>query len=113
MFGIRDVHYAFYRVVLVGEITIRFLSNLAQKSTISYPEFTEHSARAWNVLGHSSHSLSPPTTDPSHLQTPSYTPHPISVCSGLLKFPPCYSLDGIGFQMTWNIVPDDMEQESR
>ena len=38
MFGIRDVHYAFYRVVLVGEITIRFLSNLAQKSIVSYPE---------------------------------------------------------------------------
>ena len=27
---------------LVGEITIRFLSNLAQESVGSYPEFTEH-----------------------------------------------------------------------
>ena len=32
MFGIRDVHYAFYCVVLVGEITIRFLSVLGQKA---------------------------------------------------------------------------------
>ena len=29
MFGIRDVHDVDYRVALVGEITIRFLSNLA------------------------------------------------------------------------------------
>jgi len=41
MFGIRDVHYAFYCVVLVGEITIRFLSNLAQKSIVAYPEFMQ------------------------------------------------------------------------
>ena len=41
MFGIRDVHYAFYRVALVGEIVIRFLSNLAQKSIVAYPEFTQ------------------------------------------------------------------------
>ena len=27
---------------LVGETTIRFLSNLAQESTVSYLEFTEH-----------------------------------------------------------------------
>ena len=40
MFGIRDVHYAFYRVALVGEIVIRFLSNLAQKSIVAYFEFT-------------------------------------------------------------------------
>jgi len=37
----------------------------------------------------------------------------ISFCSELFNYSPCYSLDGIGFQMTWNIVPDDMEQESR
>ena len=28
-----------YRVALVGEITIRFLSNLAQESIVPYPEF--------------------------------------------------------------------------
>jgi len=38
--GIRAVRYADYRVALVGEITIRFLSNLAQDSIIFYPEFT-------------------------------------------------------------------------
>jgi len=40
MFGIRDVHYGNYRVALVGEITIRFLSSLSQKGIVSYPEFT-------------------------------------------------------------------------
>ncbi|KDR51335.1 hypothetical protein HMPREF1991_02560 [Hoylesella loescheii DSM 19665 = JCM 12249 = ATCC 15930] len=40
MFGIRDVHYAFCCVALVSEITIRFLSNLAQKSIVAYSEFT-------------------------------------------------------------------------
>ena len=39
-FGIRDVHYADYRIALVVETAIRFLSNLAQKSIVSYPEFT-------------------------------------------------------------------------
>ena len=39
-FGIRDVRFVNYRVALVGEITIRFLSNLAQDSIVSYPEFT-------------------------------------------------------------------------
>ena len=39
-FGIRDVRYVNYRVALVGEITIRFLSNLAQEGIASYPEFT-------------------------------------------------------------------------
>lgn len=90
-FGIKHNRYANYRVGLVGEITIRFFSNLAQESTISYPEFTEHSARAWYVRDHSFHSLSPPPAHLSHLQTPSYTPQPISVCSELLKLPPCYS----------------------
>ena len=37
-FGIRDVRYVNYRVALVGEITIRFFSNLAQQSIASYPE---------------------------------------------------------------------------
>ena len=37
-FGMRDVHYVDYRVALVGEITIRFLSNLAQKSIVAYFE---------------------------------------------------------------------------
>lgn len=37
---IRDVRYADYRVALVGETTIRFLSNLVQQSIVSYPEFT-------------------------------------------------------------------------
>ena len=39
-FGIRDVRYVDYRVALVGEVTTRFLSDLAQNSTVSYPEFT-------------------------------------------------------------------------
>lgn len=38
--GIRDVRYADYRIALVGETAIRFLSNLAQQSIVSYPEFT-------------------------------------------------------------------------
>ena len=38
--GIRDVRYADYRIALVGEIAIRFLSNLVQQSIVSYPEFT-------------------------------------------------------------------------
>ena len=29
-----------YRVALVGETAIRFLSNLVQQSIVSYPEFT-------------------------------------------------------------------------
>ena len=39
-FGIRYVCYVNYRVALVGEIAIRFLSNLAQEGIASYPEFT-------------------------------------------------------------------------
>ena len=39
-FGIRYVRYVNYRVALVGEIAIRFLSNLTQESIASYPEFT-------------------------------------------------------------------------
>ena len=39
-FGIREIRYANCHVVLDDEITIRFLSNLAQKSIVSYPEFT-------------------------------------------------------------------------
>ena len=39
-FGIRDVRYVNYRVALAGEIAIRFLSNLAQESIVSYPKFT-------------------------------------------------------------------------
>ena len=39
-FGIRDVRYVNYRVALVGEIGLRFLSNLAQESLVSYPKFT-------------------------------------------------------------------------
>ena len=39
-FGIRDVRYVNYRVALVGEIAIRFLSNLAQEGIVSYPKFT-------------------------------------------------------------------------
>ena len=39
-FGIRTVCYVNNRVALVGEIGIRFLSNLAQESIVSYPEFT-------------------------------------------------------------------------
>ena len=39
-FGIRDVRYVDYRVALVSETAIRFLSNLAQDSIVSYIEFT-------------------------------------------------------------------------
>ena len=39
-FGIKATRYANYRVALVGEIAFRFLSNLAQKNTESYPELT-------------------------------------------------------------------------
>ena len=39
-FGIRDVRYVNYHVALVSETAIRFLSNLAQKSIVSYPKLT-------------------------------------------------------------------------
>jgi len=39
-FGIRDARYVNYRIALVGESTIRFLSDLAQESIVSYPEST-------------------------------------------------------------------------
>ena len=39
-FGIRDARYVNYRIALVGEIAIRFLSNLVQESIVSYPEST-------------------------------------------------------------------------
>ena len=39
-FGIRYVRYVNYRVALVGEIGIRFLSNLVQEGIASYPGFT-------------------------------------------------------------------------
>ena len=39
-FGIRDVRYVDYRVALVGEIAIRFLSIFAQKTIVAYLEFT-------------------------------------------------------------------------
>ena len=39
-FGIKDVHYVDYRVALVSETAIRFLSILAQEGIVSYPEFT-------------------------------------------------------------------------
>ena len=39
-FGIRDVRYADYRIALVGETAIRFLSNLVQQSIVCYPECT-------------------------------------------------------------------------
>ena len=90
-FGIKHNRYVNYSVALVGEITIRFLSNLAQESVGSYPEFTEHLTRAWYVLDHSSHSQSPPPTHPSYLQTPSFIPHPISSCSELFQLTLCYS----------------------
>ena len=38
--GIRAVRYTDSRVALAGETAIRFLSNLAQESIVSYPEFT-------------------------------------------------------------------------
>ena len=39
-FGIREARYANYCYAVVGDITIRFLYNLAQKSIVSYPELT-------------------------------------------------------------------------
>ena len=39
-FGIKNVRYINYRIALVGETAIRFLSNLAQESVVFYPEFT-------------------------------------------------------------------------
>ena len=39
-FGIRTVCYVNNHVALVGEIGIRFLSNLAQEGIASYPKFT-------------------------------------------------------------------------
>ena len=39
-FGTREIRYADYRHAVVGEVAMRFLSNLAQKNTVSYPEFT-------------------------------------------------------------------------
>ena len=38
-FRIKHNRYVAYRVALVGEITIRFFSNLAQESIVPYPEF--------------------------------------------------------------------------
>ena len=38
--GIKAVCYVSYSVALVGEIAIRFLSNLAHEGIVSYPEFT-------------------------------------------------------------------------
>ena len=39
-FGIRDVRYVNYRIALVGETAIRFLSNLAQESLVASLECT-------------------------------------------------------------------------
>ena len=39
-FGIKNVRYVNYRIALVGETAIRFLSNPAQESLVSYPKFT-------------------------------------------------------------------------
>ena len=39
-FRIKHKRYVNYRVALVGEITTRFLSNLAQKSIVCYTEFS-------------------------------------------------------------------------
>jgi len=39
-FRIKHKCYVNYRVALVGEITTRFLSNLAQKSIVCYTEFS-------------------------------------------------------------------------
>ena len=39
-FGIKLNRYVNYSVALVGEITCRIFSNLAQESIASYPEFT-------------------------------------------------------------------------
>ena len=39
-FRIKHKCYVNYRATLVGEITTRFLSNLAQKSIVCYTEFS-------------------------------------------------------------------------
>ena len=89
--GIRYVRYADYRVALVGETTIRFLSNLVQESIVCYPEFTQRLILAWHDLGGSFHSQSPALTHLSYLQTPFFTPHQISPCSELFQLSLCYS----------------------
>ena len=63
-FGIRYVRYVNYHMALVGEIAIRFLSNLAQESIVSYPEFTQCLVLVWHHLGGSFHSLSAATNSP-------------------------------------------------
>ena len=40
VFGIKYNRYVEYRMALVGEVTSRIFSNLAQESIVSYPEFT-------------------------------------------------------------------------
>ena len=50
-FRIKHKRYVNYRVALVGEITTRFLSNLAQKSIVSYPELTLRLILARHYLG--------------------------------------------------------------
>ena len=40
LFGISDVRYVNYRVALVGETSIRFLSNLTHESIVAYPELS-------------------------------------------------------------------------
>ena len=89
-FGIRDVRYVNYRVTLVGEIIIRFLSNLAQKSIVCYSELSSRLVLVWHHLGGSFHCLSPQPTRSSNLQTPSFILHLISLCSELFKLPLCY-----------------------
>ena len=39
-FGIREISYVSYPYAVVGKMDIGFLSNLAQKTIVSYPEFT-------------------------------------------------------------------------
>ena len=90
-FRIKHKCYVNYRVALVGEITTRFLSNLAQKSIVPYPELTLRLILVWHHLGGSFHSLSPLPTHPPRLETPSFILHLISLCSKLFQLPPCYS----------------------
>ena len=39
-FAIRDVRFVNYRVALVGDTSIRLLSNLAQECIVAYPELS-------------------------------------------------------------------------
>ena len=107
-----EIRYVNYRVALDDEIAICFLSNLVQKSIVPCAEFSHRLMLVWQYLGGSFHSLSPPTTPLSYLQKPSFIPRTISYCSELFNLPPCCSLVGTLFQLSWNSVPIQLEHHT-